>query len=392
MQTAKQRVDTLKAELATLITAAKAGNMTEHQVGRLDHIREDIETAQAEAKDEEANSAKAKRIAEGDALLAAFRNAPEPDDPSPLSYLNPQNGVKMNNFSVGRKSFSDLATQFTSQAVKQAGTFGAKAIFSGASYTVGINGNRIVPLSRATDSVIEALGSNLIDGRHYEHLRQTNRANNAAPVAEGALKPTSTMTLERVDGVTGVTAHLSEPVDIHLLSDINTIGQFVESELVDGLYQALDKQVVTGILAAEGIQVQAFNVDILTTVRNAITKARLQGYTPDLLIMSYTDWEALELLRENGGSGRYLLNDGPIDLAERKLWGLQVVETDKLPASTSIVMDSKAATNYITKPGVQIEWSTIADDFARNQVRCRTEIRTDLAIEKPAGIVKVSHA
>jgi HK97 family phage major capsid protein len=364
--------DALMTEAKSLIERVKAsgGNCSPADAARLDSIKPEILAAKAHEK----------AIADGDALLAQFKAAGNPTGPAAP-------GEK---FSLNAASFKAAAGEFTKQASKQATQFGAKAVFSGAAYTVQLGSNGILPLGRTTASVSEAINSEFIDGRHYEFLRQATRANNAALVAEGALKPTSTMGLELIEGTTKVTAHLSEPVDVFMLQDINTLAAFVQAELTGGLLSALDQQVVTGLVNAVGIQTQAFATDVLTTIRNAITKARLAGYSPDLIALSYADWQALELLRENGATGGYLLGTGPVDTAARKLWGLQVVETDKLPATTSLVMDSTAATLKISKPGAQIEWSTIADDFAKNQVRCRAEIRSDLAVERPAAIVKAA--
>lgn len=360
----------LMTEAKSIVERGKAGTATDADARRMPTIMVEIEETKAREK----------AIAEGDALLSQLKVTGNPTGPAAV-------GQK---FSLNTASFKAAAGEFAKQAGQQTTQFGAKAVFSGAAYSVRLGSNGIVPLGRTTASVSEAINSKFIDGRHYEYLRQASRANNAAVVAEGALKPTSLMGLELVEGTTKVTAHLSEPVDVFMLADISTLAAFVQAELTGGLLSALDQQVVTGLVNAVGIQTQVFATDVLTTIRNAITKARIAGYNPDLIAVSYADWQALELLREGGTTGGYLLGTGPVDTAARKLWGLQVVETDKLPVNTSLVMDSQAATLNISTPGAQIEWSTIADDFAKNQVRCRAELRSDLAVEKPAAIVKAA--
>lgn len=360
----------LMTEAKSIVERGKAGTASAADSARMPTIMVEIEEAKAREK----------AIADGDALLAQFKAAGNPTGPAGV-------GQK---FSLNAASFKAAAGEFAKQANQQTTQFGAKAVFSGAAYSVRLGSNGIIPLGRTTSSVSEAINSEFIDGRHFEFLRQATRANNAADVAEGALKPTSTMGLELVEGTTKVTAHLSEPVDVFMLADISTLAAFVQAELTGGLLSALDQKVVTGLVNAVGIQTQAFATDVLATIRTAITKARTAGYDPNLITLSHATWQALELLREGGTTGGYLLGTGPVDTAARKLWGLQVVETDKLPANTALVMDSTAATLKISKPGAQIEWSTIADDFAKNQVRCRAEIRSDLAVERPAAIVKAA--
>ena len=46
----------------------------------------------------------------------------------------------------------------------------------------------------------------------YAHLRQTTRSNNAAVVAEGAVKPTSVYSVTRIENSLVAVAHLSEAV------------------------------------------------------------------------------------------------------------------------------------------------------------------------------------
>ena len=65
----------------------------------------------------------------------------------------------------------------------------------------------------------------------FAYLRQTVRTNNAAVVAEGATKPTSVYSVNRVEQSLVVVAHLSEGIPRYWLLDSSALEQFVASEL-----------------------------------------------------------------------------------------------------------------------------------------------------------------
>ena len=81
---------------------------------------------------------------------------------------------------------------------------------------------------------------------NFNYLRQTTRTNLAAPVAAGALKPTSVFTLTRIEDKLKVVAHLSEPIPEYWLKDNGALEQFVRGEMVSGLAEAVAAQAISG--------------------------------------------------------------------------------------------------------------------------------------------------
>ena len=72
-------------------------------------------------------------------------------------------------------------------------------------------------------------------------MRQTRRTNNAAVVAEGAVKPTSVYSVERVEDKLDVIAHLSEGVPRYWFVDTAALQGFLANELDYGLRMASKK-------------------------------------------------------------------------------------------------------------------------------------------------------
>lgn len=271
-------------------------------------------------------------------------------------------------------------------------------VASGARTTAVELRSEIAEQGRPPQSILDVLPSRVVSAT-YSYLRQTVRTNNAAPVATGGTKPTSTYTVESVDGKLVVVAHVSEQIDHYTLSDNANLEGFVESEMLYGLRTALENQIINGsgtapnlrgLLNTSGIQSQAFATNALTSIRKAITKLESQGYTPGVLAVSADDWEAIELLTATSGATD--VRGVPIDAVTRRLWGVQAVVSTVLPAKTAVLLDGSALA-VDTDGQIDTRWSdAVSDDFVKNYVRARVESRFGLSVFKPMGIVSIATA
>lgn len=253
----------------------------------------------------------------------------------------------------------------------------------------------------------------------FAFLRQTVRTNNAAVVAPGALKPTSIYNFERVEDRCRVVAHLSEPIPRQDLSDAPVLAQFVQVEMFDGLERALEAEIIggdgtgehfTGLNATSGVQTVALlgatGVDLVHTLRRAITRLENYGLTGTGWVMNPADWENVETLATTGGE-LLLANAGqnvPVDQAARRLWGIPVVTSVSCPVGTAYLADWIGSVRCYVREQNMISWSEnvwLPDGlgagqgvgtFETNQVVARAEGRFGFAVLRPSGIVKVSLA
>lgn len=279
---------------------------------------------------------------------------------------------------------------------------GAKALLPAGSIVGDVPmGASPVSLGYAARGLLNVLPS-VVTAPTFAYLRQLTRTNNAAPVASGALKPTSPLTLSRVEGRLRVIAHLSEAVDSYWLSDNASLQSFVSSELVYGIAQAVETQVLsgsgvgenlTGFANVSGIQVQAYATSPIITARTALTKVEsLYGTASGYFVLSPADWQTIETATLTAGA--YVLADAgqnvPVNSAARRLWGQPVYTTTGQAAGTGWFVNTDACA-LNTDGAVQVKWSeSTGEDFSRNQVRARVEGRFDLSVYKPAGIVKLT--
>ena len=166
---------------------------------------------------------------------------------------------------------------------------------------------------------------------------------------------------------------------------------------------------MTGLLNTEGILIQAFDTDPLTTTRRAITALERQNLVPGAYVFHPAQWELFELL--SSAEGRFLLGDArdggrviPIDRARRRLWGLPVALSLAMPEGTGLLADFAGSTRRWERETVRVDWSessynpptaydeTGSSDFERNLIRFRAEGREGFAVLRPGGVVALELA
>lgn len=253
-----------------------------------------------------------------------------------------------------------------------------------------------VELGRAATGLWDLIPTVLQSEPFYGYLRQSVRTNNASMVAAGGLKPTSIYTIEKIDARLKVIAHLSEPIDRFILEDNSSLTTFVSGEMLQGLYDALAVQVLTGdglgenlkgISLTSGIQTQSAGVDNLATLRSALTKLENVGLGARGFAVNAADWEEIESTRNTSGNFDV---GGPVDAATRKAWGAPVAVVPGVPAGTAYLLGEGAVVLRQDSAGVRADWGMPGDSFERNQLVARTETRVNLDVLKPFGIVKIT--
>ncbi|MBB2892195.1 HK97 family phage major capsid protein [Flexivirga oryzae] len=255
-----------------------------------------------------------------------------------------------------------------------------------------------VALGQPASSLLDLIPVKTVDTGRYSYLRQVTRTNLAAPVAAGDLKPTSTYTLTRIEGELNVIAHLSEAIPESWLVDNTELGTFIDSEMNYGLQVEIENQVINGNGTApqlagfanvSGIQTVPFATDPVTTCRTAITAVETIGLQAGSFVLNPSDWAAIETLKETGVG--YLLEGAgaPIDRIARRLWGVPVAVSNAVPAGTGWLL-AKEALMLVSSQVVSLKWAQPRDLFERNQILARCEGRFELAIPRPAGVVKMT--
>ena len=231
-------------------------------------------------------------------------------------------------------------------------------------------------------------------GNVFSFIRQSARTNNAGAVPDGVEKPTSIYTFGQVEDTYRVYANKTEDLPWRYLDDFTNLVEILSVQLHEDTLAAIERDVIsgdgaddrfTGILETSGVQVQAYDTDLLTTLSAA--KYKLLGQERNLTgwALNPLDLQALEMLRENGATGAFLFKSR----AELEgFLGGPVVTSLGLPTGRAMVADWN-----------QAELLPVGDDelvfdgknrTENNTFRLMFEGRYGFRVKKPFDFVSVT--
>jgi HK97 family phage major capsid protein len=257
-------------------------------------------------------------------------------------------------------------------------------------------------------TVRDLLTQSTTSGDTVEYVRVTSTTNNAATVAESTttatpgspspatgVKPESALALAKFTALVRQFAHWI-PATTRALADAGQIRTLIDAFLAYGIEEELEDQIVNGDAAGEdfdglthvsGTQSQAFDTDMLTTIRKAITKVRVTGRSkPSAILLSPADWETIDLLQDN--NARFFFG-GPTQLGTPTVWGLPVVQSEALTAGTAIVADFRKAILWDRQDASLQVSNQHADFFIRNMIAILAEARYAFGVIQPSAFVIV---
>jgi len=156
----------------------------------------------------------------------------------------------------------------------------------------------------------------------------------------------------------------------------------------DGLGENL-----TGLAATSGIQTQAWDTNMLTTLRKAKTKVRTVGRSIATgYALNPADVETLDLLTDN--EARYYFG-GPGGTtqagvgANSPLWNLPVIESEAVPAGTGYVGDWRKCILWDREQSSILMSDSHANFFVQNLVAILAEMRAAFGVIQPSAFVSV---
>jgi len=246
-------------------------------------------------------------------------------------------------------------------------------------------------------------GSDLV-----EFVRQTAGVTQAAVVPEANVtgytgaagevsgeKPEGSMAFERVQ-VPVKTIAVWIPATKRALSDASQLRGIIDQELQDDLEECLEDEIIggdgsgehfTGLLNTSGVLEQAWDTDMLTTIRKARTALRVTGRSrPTAILLHPNDAEALDLLKD--GEQRFYFG-GPADGGAQGVWRVPVVESEAMTEGIGLMGDFRKAVIWDREQAsIQVSDSH-SDFFIRNMVAVLAEMRAAFGVIRPSAFVIV---
>lgn len=229
------------------------------------------------------------------------------------------------------------------------------------------------------------------------YMKETLFTNNAAPVAEGARKPESTMTLAQSTAPVVKLAHFMK-ASTEILDDFPALQSLINERLTYGLKLVEDNQLLNGSGVGNnlnGIYTQATAYAAPLTVagetridrlRLALLQSELALLPSDGIVLHPSDWAAIELLKDS--TGQYLIGNPQGSLAPN-LWRRPVVETQAMALGKFLVGAFRTAAQIFDRTTASMSVATEnEDDFVNNLVTMLIEERLALVVSRPQAFIK----
>ena len=235
--------------------------------------------------------------------------------------------------------------------------------------------------------LLDLLPSVQVQVGSFKYNRLTSAFSYTADVQseQGATKATQELPTEEVSASIATIAAISS-ISEQCLADAPVLQRQIGALLSYGAMRKLEMQIVAGSGVGENIeglvtggQAFASSSDLSAVDRVSECAASMQdaGWNPSAVIVNALDWHAARTSKAEG-SGEYL--SGSFDTpALASMWGLPVVTTPAVERGTAVVIDTaQLLVLDRQQPAVALGWEN--DDFSRNLLRVRGELRAGLAI------------
>jgi HK97 family phage major capsid protein len=391
LDTLEREVSEYRAEARAILDRAGGSDLAGDDAARFDQLAESIESHNGEIRG----------LQERRRQIELVRSAGQPGSRAKLEGeaegINPYGGDEADRPTAHqqrdtttnrRLAFTaEMATDVSERMLTDLGN-NVRALATSGSVVVGQEFRPDpVALGKPANSLLDVLPVLQHTQPEFAYMRQSVRTNNAAVVAEGAVKPTSVYTVVRIEDKLDVVAHLSEAVPRYWFVDNPSLQQFLVSEMQYGLRTAVEAMVLSDINGTSGTQTQAYSTSVLTTLRKSITKLETSGLDASFILLNVADWEAVELALSSTNAIEHL--SLPYDPATRRLFGVPIVSSIIQAAGVSHTVAAGAVGVDTDSRGVAVEWSETsnADDWSKNLIRCRVEGRFATSVFRPLGVV-----
>ena len=260
------------------------------------------------------------------------------------------------------------------------------------------------PLGRYPLTVLDLVSRRTTTSDLVEFVRQTVKVQEAAVVAEANVtdytgatgevsgeKPEGAVAFEKATEAVKTVA-VWVPATRRALSDAAQIRGIIDQELRDDLNEEFEDQILngdgvgenfTGVMNTANVLTQAFDTDILTTIRKARTNLAVNGRSrPTAIVLHPNDMETVDLLEDD--QGRFYFG-GPIDGGVQRIWRVPAVESESIDEGSALMGDFRKAVVW-DREQANIQVSNSHEDFfIRNMVAILAEMRAAFGVIRPTA-------
>lgn len=223
------------------------------------------------------------------------------------------------------------------------------------------------------------------------------RTNNAAMVAETALKPQSDLQFELKQWPVRTLAHWML-TSKQILDDVPALGSVIDGELRYGLDDVEDLQMLMGSGTGENLQgvytgatdfaapFTIANPTMIGKLLQAIAQVDETEHETDGIVLNPIDWRLIQSIKDT--EGRYI-GGGPFGDLVQRLWQMPIVTSKSMTRDNFLVGAFKQGAQVFDREEATVEISTEdSDNFRKNLVTLRGEKRLAFVVKYPGAFVK----
>ena len=258
--------------------------------------------------------------------------------------------------------------------------------------------------------IADLFGQETISGNALTFYRLSDKTDAVAAIAEKGAKGYEDYTTTAVTvALTKVAGYIKESEE--LLEDAEWLANGMEERLISHLIRVENAQVLTGNGTAPNMRgvINTSGIGSVTytnggdispdDVFKAIMKVKADtDLDADAIILNPADYQTFRLSKDLAGQyygGGYFYGPyGNGNLAQvPPLWGIPTYLSSNITAGQALVGAFQQGGSIVRKGGIRVEaTNSDQDDFIKNLVTVRAEIREALAVRIPAAFVLVSEA
>jgi hypothetical protein len=244
------------------------------------------------------------------------------------------------------------------------------------------------------DLVSTRFGQGTTEAGSIPYLQETSFTNAADYVAVGAAKPESAKVFTLASATLLKIAHIIKVPD-EFLDDIPALRAYIDANMVGGLIEKLETEVVGGVGGAGKIQglltLPGKHADVDYTAGPYIQTIAAawaaiwtaSKYRPETIVLSPTTYQTVTM-QSNSQGAPYFPN--PWSPGTQPLYGMTPVISPQVPDGTAIIGNFPVGGMLFRKGGISLQaTNTDVDDFQKNITTIRAEMRVALVYWVPGA-------
>lgn len=240
----------------------------------------------------------------------------------------------------------------------------------------------VVNDARPALRLLEALPKITCNSNTFEFVKLNGFTSAAAVQVEGAAKAEQALPTA-LTSVTIDTVAVILKASNQVLADAPQLAQFIQSKLLYGVAQKFEALAVAAIIAGATAYTPTAT-EHADEIGEAMAAMDAAGWNANMVILHPTTWHSIRSKRATGGE---YVAGGWNAPAGASIWGAPVITSAAATAGQALVLDTRQVA-VIDRMAPLFEAGLDADDFSKNMITLRAELRAALAIFSPTAVQK----